>query len=383
MIYNIDPAKCTNCGACRQICPAKAITVREDTVFYTLEIEQTKCVDCGLCSKVCPAMHPVEARKPVAAYSGIHRERRMIRDSSSGGAFTALAEQILASGGVVYGACYSDDFRRVVIRSTDEAPLAAMRKSKYVESSVEDTFRDAKKQLQTGRTVLYTASPCQIAGLKAYLGREYENLYCCDFTCGGFSSHAMYRTHLDALEKKYGAPVTAVDFRSKQLGWTSQCVEMHFQNRKKYLVPAALDRIYYGFGHKRYNIRDNCYQCRYAKNHQSDIVLADFWMYRKASDLEHNDSGISLLLGNTPKGDRLIRACADALEMTQLDLEKAGYNLKDQTYSAEFMEKRNRFISRFASERTPESMDCSTMTRMKKTVIRVKAIGKRILRSVK
>lgn len=383
MIYNIDPARCTNCGACRQVCPARAITVREDTVFYSLEVDQTKCVDCGLCSKVCPVMQPVPERQPVAAYSAIHTQRRMIRDSSSGGAFTALAEKILAEGGVVYGACYSEDFRRVVIASTDEAPLAAMRRSKYVESSVENTFPDVKKQLQAGRRVLYTASPCQIAGLKAYLGQEYENLYCCDFTCGGFSSHAMYRTHLDALERKFGAPVTAVNFRSKQLGWTSLSMDIRFGNRKRYLIPAELDAFYYGFAYTHLNVRDNCYQCQYSKNHQSDIILADFWLYAAASDLPRNESGISLVLANTPRGDRLIRACSDVLEMTELDLEKAGYNLKEHTYSAAFLEKRRQLINAFAQARTPESMDFNRMSGLQKAIIRAKAVGKRILRSVK
>lgn len=383
MIYNIDPARCTNCGACWQVCPTDAITVRDDTVFYSLQIDQTKCVDCGLCSKVCPAMHPVPERKPVAACSAIHTERRMIRESSSGGAFSALAEKILAAGGVVYGACYSEDFRRVVIRSTDHVPLSAMRRSKYVESCVEQTFTDVKKQLQNGRTVLYAAAPCQIAGLKAYLGQEYENLYCCDFTCGGFSSHAMYRTHLDALERKYGAPVTAVDFRSKELGWTSLSLDIRFRNGRRYLVPGELDPFYYGFAYRHLNVRDNCYQCRYTRNHQSDIILADFWKYRTASDLPRNESGISLLLANTPKGDRLIRSCSDVLEMTALDMEKASYNLKEKAYPAEFMDKRDRYISRFADTGTPESMECNSMSRIQKMIIRVKAAGKRFLRSVK
>lgn len=383
MIYHIDPSQCTNCGACWQSCPTKAITVCEDTVFYSLKIDQAKCVDCGLCSKVCPLMQPVAEQQPVAAYSGIHKDRKIIRDSSSGGALTALAEQILASGGVVYGACYSKDCRRVVIRSTDEVPLAAMRKSKYVESCVEHSLADVKKQLLDGRTVLYCAAPCQIAGLKAYLGRDDDHLCCCDFTCGGMPSQAMYRVYLNALEKKFGSPVASVDFRPKKLGWQDHAIEMRFQNGKKYLMPAELDPFFYGFVYRQYNVRDNCYACRYAKNHLSDIVLADFWLYAQASDLPRNDSGISLILANTPKGDRLIRSCSDSLEMTVLDLEKASYNLKDKTYSAEFMDERSRFISGFAENRTPKTMDCNRMSVHQKMMIGIKAIAKRILRSVK
>lgn len=383
MICSIDFSGCSNCGACYQICPVNAITVCEDTVFYSLKVDSNKCVDCGLCSKVCPVMNPVAAQKPVAAYSGIHKDRRMIRDSSSGGAFTALAEKILTDGGVVYGACYSADCRRVVIKSTDEVPLSAMRKSKYVESCVENSFEDVKKQLLNGRAVLYSAAPCQIAGLKAYLGRDYDNLYCCDFTCGGMPSHEMYRVHLDALERKFRAPVAAVDFRPKKLGWQSHALEVRFQNGRTYLVPAELDPFFFGFVYKHYNVRDNCYVCRFSKNHQSDIILADFWLYATVSDLETNDSGISLLLANTPKGDQLIRSCADVLEMTVLDLEKASYNLKEKTYSAEFMEERNRFIRGFAENRMPEAMDCNGLSRYKKLIVGVKAIAKRILRSVK
>lgn len=383
MIYSIDSSRCTNCGSCYQICPTKAITVCEDTVFYSLKVDQTKCIDCGLCSRICPAMAPVEACKPVAAYSGIHKEHRMIRDSSSGGAFTALAEKILAIGGVVYGACYSDDCRQVMIKSTDEVPLAAMRKSKYVESRVENTFADVKKQLLDGRAVLYAAAPCQIAGLKAYLGRNFEKLFCCDFTCGGMPSHEMYRVHLDALEERFHARVVAVDFRPKKLGWKRHAIEVCFSNGRSYLMPAELDPFFYGFVHRHYNVRDNCYRCRFSGNHQSDIILADFWKFETASDLPPNDSGISLMLANTSKGDRLIRSCADMLEITALDLEKASYNLKDTTCSAEFMEKRNEFIRGFAENRTPENMDCNGMSRLQKTVIRLKGIANRILRSVK
>ena len=150
-------------------------------------------------------------------------------------------------------------------------------------ASVGNSFTDVKEQLLAGRSVLFSAAPCQIAGLKSYLGQEYDHLYCCDFTCGGFPSHEIYRVYLDALEQKFGTSVVSVDFRPKKLGWQSHAIEIIFANGRKYLAPAELDPFFYSFIYRHYSIRDNCCSCRYSKFHQSDIILADFWLYRQAS----------------------------------------------------------------------------------------------------
>ncbi len=336
--------KCSNCGACYNICPVDAISVNEGETFYRPVVDGTKCVDCGRCQAVCPVNTPQQGQNTVRAYAVVHNDERVVQSSSSGGVFRALADLILGQGGVVFGAAYTDEFRTVRIGSHEEVSLEQLQKSKYVESLVGDSFRTVKKQLEQGRAVLYCGAPCQIAGLKRFLGKEYDRLLTCDFSCGGMPSHKMYRQWLDWLERKLKAPVAGVDFRPKTFGWNPHAVKVSGKNGRVYSCLATEDAYFDCFVSKHISVRDYCLECEFAENHYADIILADFWKHRSVSKVTNGNKGISLVIANSEKGERAIEAISEQVALTVLDLEQASYNLRKKQVAAGFGAKRAAFL---------------------------------------
>ncbi len=339
--------KCSNCAACVNVCARRAITVEEEGTFYSLHVNESLCNDCGACVKVCPVADVPRAYDVRQAWWGKHADDRVVEQSSSGGAFTAMADYVLRQNGVVFGACFDDDYQNVVIKSTEEVPLAALRKSKYVESLVGESFQEAKQYLREGRMVLFCGTPCQIAGLRRFLGKDYENLYTCDFSCGGTSSHGMYRVHLAELSRRYRSDIAHVDFRPKTYGWNVHALRVDFQNGKTYKMPAHLDPYCFGFVGKHLNTREYCYECRFEEHHESDVILADFWKYPTLIGKPHDNTGISLLLTNSEKGDRLLEAIRSDMVLEPLKTEDGSYNIRQRTYSEDFMNKRRQYLDAF------------------------------------
>jgi len=337
--------KCSNCGACYNACPVNAILVKEDELFYRPIVDEAKCLDCGLCRKMCPVNAPLRAQKTVRAYAAIHNDGQVVQSSSSGGAFHALAELTLRDGGIVYGAAYTEGVQKVSMCSTEQVSLEQLQRSKYVESLVGLSFRDVKEQLETGREVLYCGAPCQIAGLKRFLGKEYDNLLTCDFSCGGMPSHKMYQQWLEGVEKKLNAPVADVDFRPKTFGWNPHAVRVAGKNGRVYNRLAKEDAYFDCFIGTHASVRDYCLECEFANNHYADIILADFWKHRSISRVDNGNRGISLLLTNSPKGERAIAELSRVVALTVLDLEEASYNLTQKQVTPEFREKRERFLA--------------------------------------
>lgn len=336
--------KCSNCGACYNACPADAISVCGDELFYRPVVDQTKCVDCGLCRTVCPVNEPQQVQQPRRAYAAIHNEAQVVKTSSSGGAFRALADRVREKGGIVYGAAYTDAFRVVRICSDEQVQLEKLQKSKYVESLVGDSFRDAKEKLNCGKPVLYCGAPCQIAGLKRFLGKEYDNLLTCDFSCGGMPSHKMYREWLDGLKTKLEADVIGVDFRPKSFGWNLHSVSVRAKNGRTYSRLAGEDAYFDCFVGKHISVRDYCLECEFANNHYADIILADFWKHRSISKIENGNKGISLLIANSEKGERAIEDMSGQVALTTLELEPAAYNLCEKPSKPGFYKERIAFL---------------------------------------
>lgn len=335
---------CSNCGACYNACPVDAISVKEDELFYRPVVDETKCLDCGLCQKVCPVNAPQQRQHTLRAYAAIHNDEQVVQNSSSGGVFRALADQVLAVGGVVYGAAYTEDCKTVKICSTEECRLEQLQKSKYVESRVDCSFREVKDRLERGKAVLYCGAPCQIAGLLRFLGRDYENLITCDFSCGGMPSHKLYQEWLEHITCKLKDLVVSVDFRPKTFGWFPHAIKVQASNGKRYDRLATEDPYFNCFVGRHITVRDYCLACEFADNHYADIVLADFWKYKSVSKVNNKNRGISLLIANSEKGKRTIEALSKQVALTILELEQASYNLKSKQTSAEFLEKRKTFL---------------------------------------
>lgn len=336
-------SKCANCGACVNTCPTNAINVEKDKMYYNIIVDDTKCVECGKCISICPVNTPQNTQNLISAYFGYVDDDSVLYTSSSGGIFHALAKNILNQGGVVYGAAYSEDKHTVIFSSTDDVNLFSLQKSKYVESDIGNIFKKIRKNILSNRKVLFCGTPCQAAGLKRYLGREYDNLVICDFSCGGLPSHKMYDEYLNNLEKKFSSKVEFVDFRPKNFGWENHSIYVRFKNGKEYTKLALLDPYFRAFL-RSLSKRDYCYECDFANNHTADIILADFWLYKKLSQMDNQNKGISLILTNTEKGEVIMKELAPSLVLESLSLDKGSYNIKNGHLDKQIVNRHLEFI---------------------------------------
>lgn len=318
----IDPADCCGCTACASICPHDAIDMQPDAMGFLYPVVNTaKCVECGLCEKVCSfnEHYDISANLPTPdCYGARHKNMDEVETSRSGAAFIALSDVVLKAGGVVYGAGYTDHFRVVHKRATTAEERDEFKGSKYVQSDLRGVFRQVKKDLQDGMTVMFSGTPCQTAGLASYIGKRLrENLFLVDIVCHGVPSPYIWRDFIDYIEKKHGDKVCWVNFRDKQkYGWAAHKETFKFVN--------GWDKVEFTFLFYRHIIfRHSCGKCYFTNiTRPSDITIADFWGWEKTNpDFNSDDKGVSLLLVNTEKGRRLLEQAKVDLKMFPAKLE--------------------------------------------------------------
>jgi coenzyme F420-reducing hydrogenase beta subunit len=245
--------------------------------------------------------------------------------SSSGGIFSELAAKTLEDGGVVFGAAFDSGFnvKHKCIDNIDD--LDELRRSKYVQSEIGKAFREAEKHLKNDRKVLFCGTPCQIAGLKAYVGKEYEGLTACDLACFGVPSPKVWKMFLDYLKERYKSGISSVSFRDKSGGWRESRVNIGFENGSSYLVKIRNELYCMGF-FKNLFTRRSCFDCRFkVHNSHADITLADFWGIEKLEGpvIEDDDRGISLVIAHTKAGDEALASLADRVETAECAPEDA------------------------------------------------------------
>ncbi len=310
-IESIFGEACTACDACMNICPKNAITITEDKYgFYEPEIDHDICIKCGLCDKVCPSLNLSGERPEYEAFCGYSKTEGVRAKSSSGGLFHDLADSVIKSGGVVFGAAfnYGQDNLRLEHCSSDEVGLEPLQKSKYVQSYIGLTYRKVKTMLGTGRRVMFVGTPCQVAGLKSYLrNTPSDNLLTVDFICHGVPSMYFLRDHLIHIGFKDLRKISKIDFRPKCSAWVDDIVVVN--SEKKYQNFYQNDAYFRGFDYSCITLRKSCFACDYSNgyNRMADITLADFWGIFK-SDLTIDDwrKGLSLVLVYTDKGRNAI-----------------------------------------------------------------------------
>ena len=300
----IDMKKCTGCRACEHICTSGAITMsRDEEGFLFPQIAPSKCTDCGLCALTCPTENKVQVRRPLETYAAVHKDKKILSDSSSGGVFTALADIVLENHGTVVGCMLNGAFRAVQTAVSDPKLIPGFRGSKYVQSDTGTTYRDVEKLLKNGTCVLYTGTPCQIAGLKKYLGKEYDTLLTADLVCHGVPSPELFIAHIRWLEEKSGQKISEYRFRCKTADASSvYCYKYKFDPTQKNITgPAVLDPYYFAFL-KAATYRECCYGCPYAQeNRVGDITFADYWNAEELHPELSGINGVSMLTLNTPK----------------------------------------------------------------------------------
>lgn len=296
-----DKMLCCGCEACRNVCPRQCITMQEDREgFVYPEVDATACVDCGLCETVCPVLHPGQRRLPVEAYAARNRDESVRLASSSGGVFTRLAEWILDRGGVVFGARFNEKWEVVHDYAETREALARFRGSKYVQSRIGDTYRQAERFLKEGRMVLFTGTSCQIAGLKRFLRREYDNLLAVDVICHGVPSPKVWRRYLNDLTEGTPESISSVSFRDKQEGWRNYRLSIKAKETELSHV-----RPYMGVYSRLYLFelmsRPSCHTCPSKGGRScSDMTLGDFWGIERVDPAFDDDRGCSVVLVYNP-----------------------------------------------------------------------------------
>lgn len=294
MLSLSSKSQCCGCTACVSACPKQCIRMVEDKEgFLYPQIDTTDCVDCGLCEKVCPVLHPVQAKESPAVFAAVNNNSEVRMQSSSGGIFTLLAEQIIQKGGVVFGACFDKEWK-VVHRYTETLEgLTCFRGSKYVQSDMGTSFQDVKCFLDQGRNVLFSGTSCQIAGLKNFLRKSYDTLLTVEVICHGVPSPKAWKSYLFGKRN-----IRSINFRSKTEGWKKFRLELTYADGRVERAPLENDFYMKAFL-SNLSLRPSCYTCATKiKNSQSDFMIADYWGIDQVQPEIDDDKGCSLVIVN-------------------------------------------------------------------------------------
>ncbi len=305
MIEIKDKEKCCGCESCVNVCPKECISFEEDERgFRYPKADRSRCVECGLCEKVCPCLHVASPSIPLQTYGAVNEDQTTRLQSSSGGIFTLLAEHIIDQGGVVFGAAYDREWNVEHIGVSDKEGLQRLRGAKYVQSRIGNCLKEAKTLLEKGIPVMFSGTPCQIAGLRMYLRKDYELLTTVDIVCHSVPSPAVWRRYLRELNPE-GEVITEVNLKDKSNGWARYGYNIRAGAKVLYSGPAANSDYLKGFNKDLFT-RSSCFRCP-AKSGRSgsDITLGDNWGYEITTPEITDDRGISAVMINTPKGDRL------------------------------------------------------------------------------
>lgn len=301
---------CTGCGACENICPHRAIALRANAEgFLFPQVDAARCSRCGLCYARCPSAHPQYAHSAKPKCYAVMASDELRRESSSGAAFPLLAEVLLNTGeGYICGAAWNDDLLVEHVLISDAAELPKLKSSKYLQSKIGDVYQQIRQLLSAGKSVLFSGTPCQVAGLNAYLGKPYDRLLTVDIICHGVPSPAVYQQYVAELVQDENERVLQTNFRDKVHGWSSAHTITTTTTAATYSFAAEGDAYMQAFL-KNICLRESCSQCPFAKlPRQGDITLGDFWGIKRYSKRLNDGKGVSLVLVNSPQGEKYMSA---------------------------------------------------------------------------
>lgn len=338
---------CCGCQACAQSCPKGCISMAaDDEGFLYPVVDEARCVQCGLCEKVCPELQSTgDQTGTLKAYAAWNLDENIRLASSSGGVFTLLAEYVLEQGGAVYGAAMEGSNVKH-IRATDAEELPRLRGSKYVQSDIGTTYSQAKQDLKTGKDVLFTGTPCQIEGLRAFLQKDYSQLVCMDIICHGVPSPMVWQKYVALREKAAGAPAARMFFRHKKYGWKTYAVLFEFSNKTAYARRFGDDPFMQVFLHDLC-LRPSCYQCSFKKiNRISDITVADFWGIKNVCPKMDDDKGTSLVIIHSKKGQEIFQSLGSKMNYQEVPFEAAIRGNPAMIRSAKKPKLRDTFMQR-------------------------------------
>lgn len=318
MITITDKRKCCGCEGCRQVCPKQCITINRDSEgFLYPKVEESVCIHCNLCDKVCPVINQSKPLTAIASFVASSSDDKTKANSSSGGIFTELAKDIINSGGVVFGAKFDADWQVVHGYTTMVDGLTAFQTSKYIQSRIGNTYKEAEKFLQEGRNVMFTGVPCQIAGLKKYLRKDYPNLLGVDVICHAVPSPMVWGDYIRRFELK---KIKNINFRNKRHGWINYGMSVVSVDGSEVYIPMQ-ENPYMGCFLKDYSVRPSCYECpaKCGKS-GSDITIGDFWGIERILPQYYDTMGCSCIIVRSEKGKEAVK---------NVNMEKHSANYED------------------------------------------------------
>lgn len=317
MINIKNKAKCSGCSACANVCPFQCIRMEEDEEgFLYPKVDMSKCRQCGLCEKICPMVNKkLNAYIDIPAlntYACINNDEEERLRSSSGGIFSLLAKCILNQKGAVYGAAMTEDcYGAELIRVDNEKQLYRLRGSKYLQAKVGDSYIKAKLDLDNELPVLFSGTGCQINGLKLFLKKDYDNLFCVDVLCHGAPSPALWKKYVQVYETKYGK-LKSVNFRCKEDGW------IDFGIKEDSLFISKDKDPYMQMFLNNYCLRPSCYECVAKEIKMADMTIADFWGIENILPEMNDGKGTSLVLIRSAKGAHLLKQIKSELKIKEV-----------------------------------------------------------------
>lgn len=327
MLKISDKTKCSGCYACINACPRNCISMKTDSEgFRYPEVDKSVCVDCGLCEKVCPFNGGADGvrkeRKGIKSVACYNNEKNALAKSSSGGVAHLLSEYVVENGGAVFGVAGDMVTKVQHIMAETHNELKLLQGSKYLQSHVDMNYRLAKTQLENGRLVLFTGTPCQIAGLYGYLGKDYENLLTADLVCHGVPSEKVFEKYLQEHEKKTGKKVVAF-FRDKTAGWKPVQFSYIYEDGTRLTESGRKDKFNMGFTTNLFQ-RPSCYTCPFAPMERiGDITLGDWFGGEKYKELDPENKGLSMIVINSPKGEKFYNLIKETMETWEYSVEEA------------------------------------------------------------
>ncbi|MCI8998543.1 MAG: 4Fe-4S binding protein [Muribaculaceae bacterium] len=331
---------CSGCGACKVVCPVGCITMDADSMgFRYPKVDTERCIKCGACVKVCPFAKSWDEGDIIKSFAVQNKDNAVRMESSSGGVFKALARTVISMGGVVFGAVYDVHWNVIHVKAENDDEVRAMMGSKYVESDTLNTYHEAKVCLLDGKPVLYTGTPCQIAGLKHYLKKDYSNLLAVEVICHGVPSAYVWQSYLsDNIFRQLAGngKIEDIKFRDKSNGWKNYSLGVRVANSIKsneisvtapqqssenpYRLQPYKDNPYMAAFLRDWSLRPSCYacKCKSGKSH-ADLTIGDFWKFKDTGSINDDDKGVSCAVCRSERGMYFMLNC------TELKIEEVAY----------------------------------------------------------
>lgn len=346
--------QCCGCGACMNICPKQAISMIEDEYgFIYPVIEPSSCVGCGLCKNVCVYQKQLQRNDVIAAFAVASTNPDELKRSASGGTFTVLARQVLGNGGIVYGAAMLNESGKLTpkhVRIDNIETLSILQGSKYVQSEIGTVYRQVMRDLDAGETVLFSGTPCQCAGLKGFLSREYDNLILAEIICHGVPSKKLYQDFIAHLEQMTDGKIIMFYFRDKSRG--QGMITRTVLSNGVEIVRHGKRLSYFNLFLRSLIYRINCYSCPYATRERvADITMGDYWgFHEEYPDYDENNGltnakGISCVLLNTEKGLRYFAQIRNKMTVMESTFAKVDRHNEQLHSPSQYHVKRDKILS--------------------------------------